>query len=48
MIGGRPGLAYYFVGHIESSLIYLDPHFVQVSFNNFQIFYNFKIGICSF
>lgn len=29
MIGGRPGLAYYFVGFIENTLIYLDPHFVQ-------------------
>lgn len=31
MIGGRPGLAYYFVGFIENTLIYLDPHLVQES-----------------
>jgi hypothetical protein len=34
MIGGRPGLAYYFVGFIENTLVYLDPHFVQESIHS--------------
>jgi len=31
MIGGKPGYAYYIVGHVHDKLIYLDPHFVQES-----------------
>lgn len=31
MLGGKPGLAYYIMGHVEDKLIYLDPHFVQES-----------------
>ena len=40
-VGGRPNLAHYFVGSIQTSendggLIYLDPHFVQTKVHDIK------------
>ncbi|XP_016402751.1 cysteine protease ATG4A-like [Sinocyclocheilus rhinocerous] len=29
VLGGKPNLAYYFIGFIDDELIYLDPHTTQ-------------------
>jgi cysteine protease ATG4 len=37
MIGGKPGYAYYIMGHVHDKFIYLDPHFVQESVNSRKV-----------
>lgn len=34
VIAGKPGFAYFVVGHVDDYLIYLDPHFVQDAVNS--------------
>jgi len=34
VIAGKPGFAYYVVGHVDDYLVYLDPHFVQETVPN--------------